>query len=56
MKDIECTRHQNDEFKALSFIYLDEFQVLKETAPHKFNILCKPYIGNQYEYQINLMF
>ena len=48
MTDIECVRNQNDEFKALSCIYLDELHVIKESAPHKFGILCKPYIGNQF--------
>lgn len=46
MTDIECIQSQNDEFKALSFIYLNEFQVIKETNPQKFVVNCKPYIGN----------
>lgn len=56
MTEIEHLRHQNDEFTALTNIYLDEFQVLKESAPYKFTVLCKPYKGNQFEYQINIMF
>lgn len=30
--------------------------MVKETAPYKFNVLCKPYVGNSLEYQINLQF
>ncbi len=30
--------------------------MVRETAPFKFNVLCKPYKGNQTDYQINLMF
>lgn len=56
MTEIEHLRYQKDEFMALNNIYLDEFHVVKETAPYKFNIMCKPYKGNQLEYQINLMF
>lgn len=56
MTEVEHLRHQRDEFTALTHIYLDEFTVLKETAPFKFTVLCKPYRGNQFEYQINLMF
>ena len=41
--DIECIRFQNNEFLALENIYLDEFHPIKESYPHKFNILCYPY-------------
>ena len=41
--DVECIRFQNNEFLALENIYLDEFQPLKESYPHKFSILCYPY-------------
>ena len=47
---------QEDEFSALSYIYLDEFQVNKESAPYKFTVLCKPFGSNELEYQLNIMF
>ena len=56
MTEVEHLRWQNDEFTALTNIYLEELHVVKESAPYKFNVLCKPYIGNQFEYQINIMF
>lgn len=56
MAELECIRLQNQEFKALSCIYLDEFHATKDSTPQKFTILCKPYIGNEGEYQINIMF
>ena len=41
--DLECIRSQNNEFQVLQNIYLDEFHPLKESFPHKFDILCYPY-------------
>lgn len=56
MSDIECIRSQNDEYKALENIYLDEFHPVKESHPQKFNILCFPYKSKQAEYQLKIMF
>ena len=55
--ELECLRFQQDEFEILSYIYLDEFHIIKQNAPHKFSILIRPYLPkHKFQYELTIHF